>query len=580
MVLIAVVFFLLLFGCTQVSIEEMKVCEVDEDCVQVGCECQGLGDVINKKYISIWVAQNNPNGILDCPTVVCPPSKISCEENNCVSKTNIENMDYNKIEAQRVLEIINSLKWVGLGKYMPGEEDVSNDIFVNGNIKIDVNDINHPCIDYQCRFAGFEINLPTSYVGNEEYVSIDSNNSLIVKNATIRFSKIIYDTHPGPSNFTYIIRVYPSSNTYCQNYLCEKNNVCYSTYYEQCMACGSMNQESCVCSNEDGNLPNLTECTLWGSGDLLIGGYCIKGSCDYSNCILDCNSIAGSNKKCYEVAQKDYCKELFYGTEITQNDIYKITKCRNGKFCERNNICYENEIDYELFCEQVYKKEQCNDSGLCVPSCFEEVIQKPQHSGSEAIITTGKCYGLNAYEKNHLDSCYNILDYYDYEVDYGNQDPYKNLIIDLKDSFANYCVFYGSQYLNDESLCEQIEDADGKRECYVGLAFRNSDFSYCEKAIIPESENPVAQNAHDRCIDNVVYLKIEEGTYNINMCEQYIEEYNRDYCIRNNPTAVEDCDKLQSESSKGFCIKNVGKRIGNKSYCKLLSDGLFRLECG
>jgi len=154
------------------------------------------------------------------------------------------NLDYNFVEKERVVKIINSLQWVCVGKYCSGEEDVSGDVIINGKIKIDLIDINNPCENNDCWFNGFEIKLPTSYVGEIKKVFIDSNQSLIIENVILRFSKNTYDTHPGPYNSTYSISVYPQKNTLCSGYLCQKNSICYGTFEAQCMACGEMDQSN------------------------------------------------------------------------------------------------------------------------------------------------------------------------------------------------------------------------------------------------------------------------------------------------------------------------------------------------
>ncbi|MDD5221492.1 MAG: hypothetical protein PHV47_02750 [Candidatus Pacebacteria bacterium] len=70
--------------------EEMRVCDVNEDCIPVGCNCtcSGCGgfsyeDIINKEYKNDWYAQNNCSEPEICPMVCCEPAEIRCLNNQC-----------------------------------------------------------------------------------------------------------------------------------------------------------------------------------------------------------------------------------------------------------------------------------------------------------------------------------------------------------------------------------------------------------------------------------------------------------------------------------------------------------------
>ena len=76
-----------------ITLEEMKYCEFDSDCVPVGCvcTCSGCGgfsyeDIINKKYTNAWYYQKNCKPAEICPMVCCGPTKAVCENNMCVVK--------------------------------------------------------------------------------------------------------------------------------------------------------------------------------------------------------------------------------------------------------------------------------------------------------------------------------------------------------------------------------------------------------------------------------------------------------------------------------------------------------------
>jgi len=74
-----------------VTIEDMKHCVSDQDCVPVecGCSCSGCGgfsydDVVNRKYVATWYKQQRCNQAEICPMECCPKNEIACENNVCV----------------------------------------------------------------------------------------------------------------------------------------------------------------------------------------------------------------------------------------------------------------------------------------------------------------------------------------------------------------------------------------------------------------------------------------------------------------------------------------------------------------
>lgn len=74
------------------TIEEMKYCEDDSDCIPVECSCKCSGgsgftfdEIINKKYKKEWHLQRGCGVPGICPTVICSNTpKISCVNNQCL----------------------------------------------------------------------------------------------------------------------------------------------------------------------------------------------------------------------------------------------------------------------------------------------------------------------------------------------------------------------------------------------------------------------------------------------------------------------------------------------------------------
>lgn len=78
---------------SSVSIQKMKYCVADSDCVPVKCicRCSGCGgfsyeDIVNKKYVDAWYYQQGCKPPQICPAKCCLPRTIACENNVCVVK--------------------------------------------------------------------------------------------------------------------------------------------------------------------------------------------------------------------------------------------------------------------------------------------------------------------------------------------------------------------------------------------------------------------------------------------------------------------------------------------------------------
>jgi len=74
-----------------VTMNEIKGCEVDEDCVQVragccGCEAGGENTCINKNYVEAWENSLNSRckGVACITLYNCVPSSCECINNTCV----------------------------------------------------------------------------------------------------------------------------------------------------------------------------------------------------------------------------------------------------------------------------------------------------------------------------------------------------------------------------------------------------------------------------------------------------------------------------------------------------------------
>jgi hypothetical protein len=74
-----------------VSIDEMKFCKTENDCVPVGCkcECSGCGgfdyeEVVNKKYVDQWYQKQGCEPTSICLEECCPGREVACQDQRCI----------------------------------------------------------------------------------------------------------------------------------------------------------------------------------------------------------------------------------------------------------------------------------------------------------------------------------------------------------------------------------------------------------------------------------------------------------------------------------------------------------------
>jgi hypothetical protein len=72
------------------NIDPTKFCQIDKDCVAVGCgcSCSGCGgfsyeEIVNIKYQDVWYYERDCKPAEVCPHVCCEPAELKCIENVC-----------------------------------------------------------------------------------------------------------------------------------------------------------------------------------------------------------------------------------------------------------------------------------------------------------------------------------------------------------------------------------------------------------------------------------------------------------------------------------------------------------------
>jgi hypothetical protein len=74
-----------------ITIDEMKFCETESDCIPVGCkcDCSGCGgfdyeEVVNKEYVDQWYLDQGCVPTSICLEECCPGREVACQNQRCL----------------------------------------------------------------------------------------------------------------------------------------------------------------------------------------------------------------------------------------------------------------------------------------------------------------------------------------------------------------------------------------------------------------------------------------------------------------------------------------------------------------
>lgn len=91
-----------------ISMVEMKHCDIDSDCVPVGCMCWCSGgngfsyeDIINQQYVTEWYEQQECEPTYACLEEECPPVRATCRDQVCL----VKKIDYSRERADENLRL-------------------------------------------------------------------------------------------------------------------------------------------------------------------------------------------------------------------------------------------------------------------------------------------------------------------------------------------------------------------------------------------------------------------------------------------------------------------------------------------
>jgi len=130
------------------------------------------------------------------------------------------------------------------------------------------------------------------------------------------------------------------------------------------------------------------------------------------------------------------------------------------------------------------------------------------------------------------------------------------------------CYIHAAVGKEDSSICEKLETYT-KTAClntyYWKLAVEKIDLSICEK---------IKEHTTQReCVEDLVAI-----TGNIKWCETLEDEYDRNWCYRDNATTLGECGKA-SGASRDFCIERLALQNDNVAWCEKIEDEIIKNRC-
>lgn len=190
--------------------------------------------------------------------------------------------------SSQLLSILNSLHYEYYGPYADWGLPISEDIQIIGTVTISSEQLEVPeeCANrLDCRdqvgfadvYGADGISLTPIPPNDGLYPPA----SLTLTNVKLRLRPLFIDTHPMEFNYVPVIQLMPPSDHECEGsqIRCEMDQVCYDSYLSYCKSCLDFSQYKCVCRDENGILPDGTECMIMLSNDSFMIGECQDGEC-------------------------------------------------------------------------------------------------------------------------------------------------------------------------------------------------------------------------------------------------------------------------------------------------------------
>jgi hypothetical protein len=123
----------------------------------------------------------------------------------------------------------------------------------------------------------------------------------------------------------------------------------------------------------------------------------------------------------------------------------------------------------------------------------------------------------------------------------------------LEYSEISYCYIYSAKYLEDESICERIQNNNQKPYCFQLVGIEKQDKTIC---YMIHEDSMLERDAKENCLLNVA---IEEK--DIDICYEFKEKnYNRDRCFFVMARHFKNeslCLEINIPNQEELCIKNM-----------------------
>jgi hypothetical protein len=188
--------------------------------------------------------------------------------------------------------LLDGAPWSPLGPYTSARPEVTGDVSFTADVVLDAADLAIPqgCAGiFDCRQrVGFLLDQPLVGVTceasePEPWLSICAKIAFDA-GTSVRFRATLQDTHPTEWNSIPIIQVLPSCEADCAEgeLRCQADNTCWSAFEPYCRLCLEKDKEVCPCQTDDGAKPDGEDCSFMVSGDVICGGECMTGFCDYT----------------------------------------------------------------------------------------------------------------------------------------------------------------------------------------------------------------------------------------------------------------------------------------------------------
>jgi len=188
--------------------------------------------------------------------------------------------------------LLDEASWSWVGPYTSTRMEVTGDVHFTDAVVFDALDLAVPpgCAgQFDCRQrVGFTLGQDLAGVtcdalDEESWLSLCGTVAFDA-DTTVRFRATLQDTHPSEWNYVPIIQLLPACEAECAEgeLRCPADNTCWSSFESYCRLCLEEDKTICPCQTIDGDAEDGESCSFMVSGDVMCGGECKAGACEYT----------------------------------------------------------------------------------------------------------------------------------------------------------------------------------------------------------------------------------------------------------------------------------------------------------